>query len=181
MSIGTSTVVMGNFTDPNALLHAAEKIRDSGFRKFDVFTPYPVHGLDGAMGIKRTILPYISFAGAMFGLSNALFLQFFTGAIDYKLNIGGKPFFGWQFSIPIDFELTILCTALATIGGVFFLSNLPKWHLPFQHDAGFQKAVDDTFVVAISSEDPRYTSDGTKMLLEQLGASDVRIVEPKND
>ena len=169
--------VLGNFTDVNKLVHAAEKVRDAGYRDFDIYTPYPVHGLDKAMGVKRTILPYISFGAAMFGLANGLGLQLWTGAIDYPLNIGGKPFFAWQFAVPVTFELTILCCAIATVVGMFALCKLPRWHNNLDNDEGFRRATDDTFVVAIQSTDKRFSAEQTRHFLNGLGATDVRLVE----
>lgn len=168
---------MGNFKDPNLVMSAANKVRESGYKDFDFFTPYPIHGLDKAMGVKRTILPYISFAGAMFGLSNAVFLIYWTGAVDYKLNIGGKPFFAVQFSVPVMFELTVLLTALFTFVGLFALCGLPKWYSNFQHDAGFRAAVDDTIVLSIYSSDQRFSLDTTTAFMKEIGAADVRLIE----
>ncbi len=169
--------MMGNFKDPDALLHAVRELRTKGYRFFEVYTPYPVHGLEHAMGLRRSKLPYISFAGGVLGLTTALLLQWWTGAVDYRLNIGGKPFFAWEFSIPVDFELTVLFTAFATVIGFLALCRLPRWYSDYQHDAGFRAAVDDTFVVAVESRDPLFSVEETRALLEQLGAEDVRLVE----
>ena len=173
----TPIALLGNFTDPNKLTHAAQVVRDAGYRDFDIFTPYPVHGLDKAMGVKRTILPYISFAGAMFGLANGVGLQLWTGAIDYPLNIGGKPFFAPEFAVPVTFELTILCTAIATIVGMFALNKLPRWYHSFQNDLGFQRATDDTFVLAIQSSDKRFSLEVTRRMMEDIGAENIRVIE----
>ncbi len=168
--------VIGEFTDVNQVVKAAETIRDAGYRNWDVYTPYPVHGLDKAMGIKRSILTYFSFAGMVGGLSTALGLQYWTGAVDYILNIGGKGFFNWQFSIPVDFELSILGTAIFTVAGLFHLCRLPTWFNRYQNDESFKKATDDTFVVAIDSEDDRFSAEGSQELLRRLGAANVHVV-----
>lgn len=169
--------VLGNYKDPDLLIAAANRIRESGYKDFDIFTPYPVHGLDKAMGVKRTILPYISFGGGIFGLANAIFLIMWTSSVHYKLNIGGKPLFAFQFSIPVMFELTILCTAIFTFLGLWFLCGLPKWYSPLQNDKGFMSAVDNTFVVGIMATDQRFSIETTKKLMTELGADDVRLVQ----
>ena len=172
----TPVGIIGEFTDVNALMSAAEQIRDAGYRKWDIHTPYPVHGLDKAMGVKRSILTYISFAGLVGGLSTALGLQWWTGAWDYKLNIGGKGFFNWQFSMPIDFELSILGTALFTVLGLFHLTRMPTWYNRYQDDESFKKATDDTHVVTIDVEDDRFSAEGTQELLRRVGAKNVHVV-----
>lgn len=172
---------IGEYTDVNQIMSVAEQIRDAGYRHWDIHTPYPVHGLDKAMGIKRTFLTYISFAGMVGGLSTALGLQFWTGAVDYVLNIGGKGFFNWQFSVPVDFELSILGTAIATVVGLFGLCRIPTWYNRYQDDASFQKATNDTFVVTINAEDDRFSAEGTQDFLRRLGASNVHLVNPVNN
>lgn len=169
--------VLGNYKDPNLLLTAAKRIHESGYKDFDIYTPYPIHGLDKAMGVKRTILPYIAFGGGLFGLVNAIFLIWWTGAEHYKLNIGGKPLFAFQFGIPVMFELTILLTAIATFLGLWFLCGLPKWYSPLQNDEGFKSAADDTFVVSISANDQRFSLEATQKLMIELGADDVRLIQ----
>jgi len=173
---GTPVGAVGEFTDVNALMHAAEAIRDAGYRAFDIHTPYPVHGLDHAMGVKRSILTYISFTGMVIGLSSALGMQWWMGAIDYPLNIGGKGLFDWQFSVPIDFELSILGTAVFTVLGMLALCKLPTWWNRYQDDPSFCKATDDTFVVTIDAEDDRFSTEGTQELLRKLGATNVHLV-----
>lgn len=168
--------VVGEFTDPNAITHAATKIAHAGYTKWDIHTPYPIHGLDKAMGVKRSPLTYFSFLGLVGGLSTALGLQFWTGAVDYKLNIGGKGFFDWQFSVPIDFELSILGTAILTVAGLFHLCRMPTWYHKYQNDASFAKATDDTFVVTIDADDDRFSAENAQQLLRSLGATNVHLV-----
>jgi len=171
--------IIGEVKDVNQIMSIAEQIRDAGYRQWDIHTPYPVHGLDKAMGVKRSILTYISFVGLVGGLSTALGLQWWTGAWDYVLNIGGKGFFNWQFSMPIDFELSILGTAIFTVVGLFGLCRIPTWYNRYQDDESFKKATDDVFVVTIDAEDDRFSAEGTQEMLRRLGAENVHLV--KND
>lgn len=169
--------ISGIFQDPDLVLKAASEIRRAGYQKFDFHTPYPLHGLDKAMGIKRTVLPWISLVAGVVGLGLALHLQWWTGAVDYPLVIGGKPLFAFEPSIPIAFELTVLLTAIATVVGMFALNGLPNWFSKWQHDAHFLRATDDAYVVTVDAEDPQYHADKTRGLLESLGAEHVRIVD----
>jgi len=169
--------VMGDFEDPDALLKAAEKIANAGYTAFDIYTPYPVHGLDRAMKLPKTKLSFFSLLGGLAGFFVALLMIWWTGAVDYKLNIGGKPLFAFQFAVPVTFELTVLFCALTTFVVMLVLSKLPRWYSPYQHDKGFQRAVDDLFVVAIPSSDPRFILEDAKRLLENVGAKNVRVVE----
>jgi hypothetical protein len=173
--------VMGDFKNADALTAAAKGINESGYTKFDIYTPYPVHGLDKAMGIKKTVLPRYALGGGLFGLASAFALQYWTGASDYKLNIGGKPLFTPHFGVPVFFELTVLCTALTIIVVMFWVLNkLPNWYSPYQQDEGFRMAVDDNFCVVLEAADPRFNVDTAKGLLQKLGAANVRVLEDKD-
>jgi hypothetical protein len=103
--------------------------------------------------------------------------MWWTGAVDYKLNIGGKPFFSVQFGIPIMFELTVLLTGLATFVALWALCGLPKWYSDLQDDAGFKSAVDDTFVLSIFATDQRFSLETTTKFMNEIGADDVRLIE----
>jgi Protein of unknown function (DUF3341) len=172
----TPVGVIGEFTDPNAISTAARKIGQAGYRKWDIHTPYPVHGLDRDMGIKRSILTYFSFGGLLFGLSNAILIQWWTSASDYPLNIGGKQFFALEYATPINFELSILFTAIFTVVGLFHLCKLPTWYNKYQEDTSFKKATDDTFVVTIDADDDRFSAEQTAAFLTSLGAANVHLV-----
>lgn len=118
--------VVGFFTDPTALIKATAQVRDANYESFDVFTPYPVHGLDAAQGLKRSPLPYITFIFGATGFMLAMTLQYWTSAVDWPLNVGGKPFFSWPAFVPILFELTVLLAGLSTVAGMFALNGLPN-------------------------------------------------------
>jgi Protein of unknown function (DUF3341) len=174
---GDVIAVMGNFNNADKVTAAAKSIHAAGYTKFDIFTPYPVHGLDKAMGIPKTSVPKFALGGALIGLASAFALQYWTGAIDYKLNIGGKPLFAPHFGVPVFFELTVLCSALTIFFVMFgYLCGLPNWHSKFQYDAGFQAALDDNLCVVLEAEDPRFTVETAQVLLTNLGAGNVRVV-----
>jgi len=111
--------LIATFDTAPALYHAAEAVRDAGYRNWDCITPFPVHGLDKAMGLRRSIVPRISLAGGITGFCTGMSLIWWTGAVDYKIIVGGKPYFSPMFAFPVSYELTILFTAFATIIGMF--------------------------------------------------------------
>ena len=113
------------FETTPAIYHACEQVRDAGFKQWDAITPFPVHGLDAAMGIRRSKVPRISICGGITGFCTGMSMIFFTGAVDYKLVVGGKPLFSPMFAFPVSYELTILFTAFATIIGMFVVNGLP--------------------------------------------------------
>ncbi len=118
--------VIGFFDNPNDLLHATEKVRDENYRDFDTYTPYPVHGLEAAQGLKRSPLPFVTLAAGMTGASLGFLLQYWTSAVDWPLIVGGKPMNSWPAFVPVMFECTILFAGLATVGGMFFFNGLPN-------------------------------------------------------
>ena len=176
-TVGNVIAVLGDFKNADKVTNAAKGIHAAGFTKFDIYTPYPVHGLEKAMGMPKTSLPKFALAGGLFGLASAFALQWWTGASEYKLNIGGKPLFAPQFGTPVFFELMVLCTGLTVFFTMFgYLCRLPNWHSKYQYDAGFQAATDDNFCVVLEADDPRFTIETAQALLEKLGAANVRVV-----
>lgn len=157
--------------------HAAEKVRDAGYRHWDVITPFPVHGLDKAMGLKRSVVPRISLAGGITGFITGMTMIWWTDAFDYPLVVGGKPLFSPMFAFPVSYELTILFTAFATIIGMFVVNGLPMhYHPVLKHDE-IRRGMDDTFFIVIEARDPRFNLENTKALLEKAGGRDVRELE----
>ncbi|MCP4799308.1 MAG: DUF3341 domain-containing protein, partial [bacterium] len=122
--------LLAEFETPHKLVDAVEKVRDQGFSKWDVHTPFPIHGMDGAMGIRGSRLPFIVLIGGLTGLVVATLMQWWTNAVDYPFIISGKPLFGLPAAFPVMFELTILLSAFATFFGMWGLNKLPKWHNP---------------------------------------------------
>jgi len=166
--------VVGIYSDTNALMHGAETVRDAGYKKWDCHTPFPVHGLDGAMGLKDTPLAYIVLTIGFIGLAFSIFLQGYTNAIDYKVIYGGKPFFAWPAFVPVCFELFVLFTAIAISGSLLFLCKLLKWHHPL-HDSDIMKEVTcDKFAVVLQSDDALFSEEKATKLLEKGGCKDIR-------
>jgi hypothetical protein len=159
------------------LYHAAEQVRDAGYSKWDCITPFPVHGLDGAMGLARSPLPKLSFVGGITGFTAGMSLIFVTGGLIYPLIVGGKPYFSPQFAFPVSYELTILLTAFATIGGMFLLNRLPMHYHPVLKSAAAHKGLDDKFYIVIENADPRFDPARTKALLEKVGGADIEAIE----
>src|SRR3954451_14238831 len=112
---------MAEFDNVDATLAAAEKVRDAGYTCWDVHTPFPGHGIDEAMGIRPTVLPWLVLCGGVTGLVGALVLQWFCNAFDYPFLISGKPLLSVPAWIPVTFELTILCSALTAVFGMLLL------------------------------------------------------------
>ncbi len=165
------------FDTPDQIINAAKKVRDAGYKKFDVNTPYPVHGMDNAMGMKPTKLGFVTI---FFGLSAAAFILlfiFYTMAMDYPMVIGGKPFFAFPAYIPVTFETTVLLGALSTVFGmiaVFF--NLPKNNYPI-HDTNYMKNVSsDKYGLMIEAADPLFSENEVVDFLKNLGGKEIELV-----
>lgn len=159
------------------LYHACEKVRDAGYRQWDALTPFPVHGLDAAMGIRRSKVPRISFAGGLTGFTTGMTLIWWTGAVDYPLIVGGKPFFSPMFAFPVSYELTILFTAFATIIGMFVVNGLPRHYHPVMKAPQFVRALDDRFFIVIEAADPKFDAAATREFLAALGGQDIADLE----
>lgn len=169
--------LIATFDNVSALYHAAEGVRDAGYRNWDCITPFPVHGLDGAMGVRRSIVPRISLAGGITGFITGMSLIFWTGGVDYQLVVGGKPLFSPMFAFPVSYELTILFTAFATIIGMFVLNGLPMHYHPVLKYEHIRRGMDDTFFIVIEARDPRFNLANTKALLEKVGGKAVTELE----
>jgi Alternative complex III, ActD subunit len=179
--------LMAEFEDVDHLLDAAEKVRDAGFRRWDCYTPFPVHHLDEAMGQRPTVLPWISLVCGLTGLVSAVILQWWTNAssVDlaptflqgYPFLISGKPFFSLPANVPVIFELTILFAALGTVVGMLALNQLPLLYHPLFKRPRFARVTNDRFFIAIEAMDSKFEYDATRGMLESLGAAVVEDVE----
>ena len=166
-----------DFENPLVLMKAAEKCRDEGFKSWDVLTPFPVHGLDDAMGLKRSKVPFFTFIGGTTGFSIGLFLVWYMNYFDYPLIVGGKPLFSPVFPFPVMYELTILLAALSTIAGMFILNGLPRHYHPAMKAKNFAGTTDDTLRITIEAADPLYDSEKTRTFLQELGGKNIQELE----
>ncbi len=163
--------MMLEFDNVHALVPAAEKVRDAGFKHWDVHTPFPVHGMDDAMGIRGTRLPWLILLGGVTGLGLATLMQWWMNAVDYPFYISGKPLFGLPANIPIMFELTVLFSAFATVFGMWGLNGMPKLYHPLLTSERFRRATQDRFFIVIEARDPRFDPEKTRAFLDTLGGT----------
>lgn len=170
---------LAEFQSASALYKAAEKVRDAGFRKWDCYTPYPVHGLDGAMGLKRSILPWLVFFGGLTGLATGFALAYSTQVVIYPTVVQAKPanIFTVPAFFPIMFELTILFSGFTVLFGGLMLMKLPRLNHPLFASRQFHRATDDGFFIAIEARDPKFSSDDTRTLLADIGGANIELVE----
>jgi Alternative complex III, ActD subunit len=171
--------LLAEYANPGALYHAAEGVRDAGYKHFDTHSPFPIHGMDDAMGLGNSIVGWICLGGGIAGLSLGTWLQWWTGAVDYPLNISGKPFFAVEPSIPVMFEVTILFSALAAVAGMFALNGLPRPYNPLFYSSNFARATDDAFFLHIAATDRRFEADSTRALLSGLGATNIEVIRDR--
>jgi hypothetical protein len=165
--------VMGEFETPEKLLHAVEKVREAGYRRFEAYSPFPIEGLSEAMGLKRNLVPLITLIGGLTGGIGGFGFQYWVAAITYPLNIGGRPFNSWPAFIPVTFELTILGASLAAVFGMLALNGLPQPHHPVFNVHRFSHASADRFFVCIESRDPKFQLAETARFLQGLEAHHV--------
>jgi len=178
MSVSTTTYgILAEFTTPADAMRAAEKVRDAGFRRWDVFTPFPVHGMDKAMGLKNSRVGWFSFIGGVTGYTTGMLMIWFLNAVDYPILIGGKPLFSPFGAFPPSYELTILLGAFGAIGGMLFLNRLPRLHHPLLKHRRFALASHDRFFVVIETADPKFNEVEIRKLLEAAGSRRIELVE----
>ena len=170
--------LLAEFDTPTELVVAAEKIRDAGYTKTDAFSPFPIHEIDEALGIKRSILPYMVFCGGVIGLLSGLALQYYVHVIDYPIIVGGRPHFSLPSFIPPMFELTILLAAFTAVFGMLFLNGLPQPYHPVFNVPRFALATREKFFLLIETNDPKFDYEETKGLMESLNPQEVFDVEP---
>src|SRR5581483_287380 len=166
------------FANATALYNAAEKVRDAGFRKWDVHTPFPVHGMDKAMGLGKSWLSAVVLCGGTLGLLTAVVLECYPSLFDYPVVVHGKPttFMTVPAFMPIFFELTVLFSAFSTVFALLIMNQLPRWNHPMFNWERFAKVTDDGFFLVIEARDPKFSETKTRELLEQIGGQHVTLV-----
>ena len=185
MSHATKTLygLGAEFSSAAALLEAAKKIYAHGFKKWDVYSPFPIHGMDHAMGFKRSRVSLFSLIGGFTGLTTGFVLIYYTSALNYPLIVQGKPYFALEPSLPIFFELTILLTAFGTILGLLLLTLLPRLHHPVFNWDRFQRATDDGFFLVLEVADPKFDPTASRQLLQGMGGTHITEIyqDPEED
>ena len=168
--------VLAEYKSPKALTRACEAVRDAGYTKWDAYAPFPVHGLNEAMGIKPSHVSKLTAIGAILGVSGALLLQWWTGAIDYPVVVAAKPLSAWEPWIPVTFELGILLASFGTVFGMLALNGLPRWHHPLFTSERFLSVSDDAFFIAIETKDPAFQDERVRELLANAGGYNIEAV-----
>jgi len=169
--------LMAEFDGPGALVAAARRAHGEGYRKMDAYTPFPIHELTEALGLRRTRLPLVALTGGILGCATGLGVQWFSTSIDYPLNVGGKPMASWPMFVPITFELTILFAALFAVFGMIGMNGLPMPYHPVFNVPRFALASRDRFFLCVEAKDPRFDREKTRRFLSSLGAREVSEVE----
>jgi len=176
--------VLAQFDDPHTLLHACEEMRDAGVKKMDAYTPFPIHGIEKAIGIPRTVLPFIVLAVGISGLAIGLGMQWYTNGTTellpkwsgYEFKISGKPMFSLPANIPVTFEVIVLSSAFAAFFGMLILNGLPRLANPLHRISRFKRVTNDKFFLMVDSDDENFESEKLGSRLTELGASDIEHV-----
>jgi hypothetical protein len=168
--------ILAEFRNPKELTDASKTIVESGYRNFDTFSPFPIHGIDKAMNLKKSKLGWIVAGHGLLGLTGALTMISFMMTVDYPMNISGKTLMNVPAWIPVTFELTVLLSAFGAVFGMFFLNGLPKLNHPLFTSENFKKATDDGFFVCIESDDPQFEEEKVTKFLKDAGATNIETI-----
>jgi hypothetical protein len=170
-------LLLAEYPSPGALVAAADGVREAGYTRWDAHCPFPVHGLERAMGLSSSMVPVFVLVLGLAGAAAGMALQWWVSAVEYPLLVSGKPFFSWPAFVPIAFECGVLGGALGAVFGFLGLARLPRHHHPIFAAASFERMSDDAFFISIESGDPHWDAEGTARLLAELGASRVEHVD----
>jgi hypothetical protein len=168
---------MAEFKEANALVAAAHRVREEGYRKVDAYSPFPIEELTEALDIRPTRLPLLVLMGGIVGCVGGYFMQYFAAAIAYPINVAGRPYNSWPMFIPVTFELTILVAGVTAVLGMLALNGLPMPYHPVFNVPRFALATQDRFFLCIEATDPKFDREGTRIFLESLQPRRVSEVE----
>jgi len=170
--------IAAEFPSAAALYHAAEKVRDEGFKRWDVHSPFPIHGMDKAMGLGKSWLSAVVLCGGATGFLTAVCLEFYAGLWGTPVIVHGKPisFYTVPAFFPVMFEMTVLFSAFACVGALLVMNLLPRWNHPIFNWDRFSKATDNGFFMVIEARDPKFSETRTRELLEEIGGQHVTLV-----
>jgi hypothetical protein len=168
--------ILAEYETVPALLTALERVRDEGFACFDAYTPIPVHGIDEAMDIKMSKIPWLAFFGGVAGVAGGLLMQWWMNAVDYAYISSNKPFFAYPQAFPITFETMVLLSAVSAVGGLFALCGWPQWYNPLFRVPRFRRATIDRYFICIETRDPKFNRKKIETLFQETGASAIEEV-----
>jgi hypothetical protein len=169
--------LLAEFDSAQALMDAANKVREAGYTRTDGFSPFPIHGLAEAFGFRERLVAPIVFMGGLTGALGGYGLQYWTSVIEYPMNIGGRPLHAWVSFIPPTFEMTVLFAAFAAVGGMLALNGLPSPYHPVFNAERFSLASQEKFFVVIEAADPKFEIGKTSAFLTSLRAREVVTLE----
>jgi len=165
--------LLAEFATPEALLRATQKAYAEGFRAMDAYSPFPVHGLDDALGVRRTRLPRLILGGGLTGAFTGFAMQYISCVLHYPLNVGGRPLNSWPSFIPVTFEMTILFSVFTAVFGMLALNNLPLPYHPLFAVPEFKRASQDRFFLCIEGRDAHFDAAKTRTFLTSLGVAGI--------
>jgi hypothetical protein len=169
--------LLAEFSNPTELVTAARRAREEGYQRVDAYTPFPVEGLAEALGFHHSGVPLLVLIGGVVGCVTGYLMQYYLSAVDYPLNVGGRPLNSWPAFIPITFELTILFAALTAVLGMLALNGLPMPYHPLFNVPRFALATRDRFFLCIEATDPKFDREETRRFLERLVPREVSEVD----
>ncbi|SRR5579872_4945183 len=165
--------LMAEFEQPVELVEAAKAAFAAGYREMDTYTPYPLEEAAEAVGVRHNRVPLVVLCGAMLGMIGGYSLQYWVSALNYPINVGGKPYHAWPAFIPVTFECAILGASLAAVFGMIALNGLPQPYHPVFNCPNFERASRDRFFLCIESRDPKFDLEETRRFLQTLHAAEV--------
>ncbi|MFO7847951.1 MAG: DUF3341 domain-containing protein [Balneolaceae bacterium] len=165
--------ILAEVRNPKELIDIARTVNKNGYKKYDTFSPFPIHGIDKAMSLQKSKLGWIVLGHGLLGFAGALAMIYFMMVYDYPLNISGKSLMNIPAWIPVTFELTILLSAFGAVFGMFFLNGLPRLNHPLFTSDNFKKATNDGFFICIEADDPQFEPDKVRNLLTEAGATQI--------
>jgi hypothetical protein len=170
-------IIVAEFDGPEELLDAARLVSRAGYTRFDCHSPFPINGMNSAMGVRRSRLGFIVGAFAAIGLLGAYYMQVWMSSVDYPVIISGKPFNSFQAFVPVTFALTVLLSAFAAFLGSLMLNRLPRYHHPLFDSENFARVTDDGFFLSIESSDPKFDPRRTREFLQSIGGKRLEVLE----
>jgi hypothetical protein len=172
--------LMAEFNSPGEVLRAAEKVRAAGYRRWDVFSPFPIHGLDKVMNLGNSLVGWVSLALGAGAFLSVAGLIWYANAFDYPLVVGGKPMFSVPMTFVPSYIMLIMGSAVGSLVGMLAFNQLPRLHHPLLKKARFEMVTRDKFIVVIGAQDDKFSVTETRKLLEQIGGAQITVVEDED-